>query len=295
MRVGVLVLPIDPWAQTVERVQRLEALGYDHVWTYDHLSWRRYREHDWHATIPWLTGVAAATDRLRIGTMVTSPNFRHPVTLAKDAMTLDHISGGRLTLGIGAGGIGFDSTVLGDETLPVGARIDRFVEFVEVVDALLREPRVSHRGQYYIVDDARMLPGCVQQPRVPIAIAAGGGRTLALVARHADAWITYGDTSYADVSPEGTETIVRKQLERLEDACAELGRDPGEIDRIYLAGNTEARPLGSPEAFAAFVARYTELGFTDVVFHHPVPGDPVWTEPEAIVEQIATEVLPHLR
>ena len=106
MRVGVLMLPTDPWPDTVRRAQELERLGYDHLWTYDHLSWRRYRDRDWHAAIPWLTGIAMATERVRLGTMVASPNFRHPVTLAKEAMTLDHVSGGRLTLGIGAGGTG---------------------------------------------------------------------------------------------------------------------------------------------------------------------------------------------
>jgi alkanesulfonate monooxygenase SsuD/methylene tetrahydromethanopterin reductase-like flavin-dependent oxidoreductase (luciferase family) len=279
----------------VERVQRLEALDYDHLWTYDHLSWRRYREHDWHATIPWLTGAACATRRIRLGTMVASPNFRHPVTLAKDAMTLDHVSSGRLVLGIGAGGVGFDATVFGDEPLSARARTERLIEFVEIVDGLLREPRYSHRGTHYVVDDARMLPGCVQQPRVPLAIAAGGPRTLALTARYADAWITYGDTSHRDLSAAGTYDIVASQAEQLDAACVAIGRDPAEIDRIYLIGNTEERPLASPGAFADFAGRYAALGFTDLVFHHPVPGDPVWTEPDTIVEELATEVLPRLR
>ena len=138
MRVGVLMLPTDPWPDTVERAQRLERLGYDHLWTYDHLSWRRYRDRDWHAAIPWLTGLAMATDRIRLGTMVASPNFRHPVTLAKEAMTLDHVSGGRLTLGLGAGGPGFDATVLGGAQPSPSARVARFAEFVEVLDELLQ-------------------------------------------------------------------------------------------------------------------------------------------------------------
>ncbi len=97
MRIGVLLLPTDPWPVTVQRVRTVEALGYDHLWTYDHLSWRRYRDRAWHAAIPWLTGVAGVTSRIRLGTMVASPNFRHPVTLAKDAMTLDNVSNGRVT------------------------------------------------------------------------------------------------------------------------------------------------------------------------------------------------------
>lgn len=285
------MLPADPWPETIERVRRLEQLGYHHVWTYDHLSWRRYRDRPWHAAIPWLTGVAAATQRVQLGTMVTTPNFRHPVTLAKEAMTLDHISGGRLVLGVGTGGRGFDATVLGHAELSPGASAARFSEFVDVLDLLLRQPITSYAGAHYTVDDARMIPGCVQQPRVPLALAAGGPKTLAVVARHADAWITYGDSSHGDLTPEGTERVVRRQMSVLAEQCARIGRDPSEIRRIYLVGNTEERPLASVAAFAEFVERYRGLGFTDVVFHDPRPGDPVWTEDPAIVEAIAESVL----
>jgi alkanesulfonate monooxygenase SsuD/methylene tetrahydromethanopterin reductase-like flavin-dependent oxidoreductase (luciferase family) len=295
MRVGVLLLPTDPWPETVERVRRLEELGYDHLWTYDHLSWRRYRDRAWHATFPWLTGVAAATHRVRIGTLVATPNFRHPALLAKDAMTLDHISGGRIVLGIGAGGTGFDATVLGGEPLGPGARAARLVEFVEVLDRLLRDGEASHDGDWFRMDGVQVLPGCVQRPRVPFALAAGGPRTLALTARFAESWITYGDPDYTDTTPAGVEAAVRTQRARLEEACAALGRDPTEIDSTYLIGNTDERPLASVGAFVDFAGRAEELGFTDLVFHHPRPDDPVWTEPEAIVERLATEALPQLR
>jgi alkanesulfonate monooxygenase SsuD/methylene tetrahydromethanopterin reductase-like flavin-dependent oxidoreductase (luciferase family) len=197
------------------------------------------------------------------------------------------VSGGRLTLGLGAGGTGFDATVLGNAPLSPAARVARFAEFVAVVDRALREPAFSHRGEHYTVDDARMVPGCVQQPRLPLALAAAGATSLGLVARYADAWITYGDAAYADRTAEGTERIVRAQIARLEAACAEIGRDPATIDRIYLIGNTDEKPLASVDSFRAFCDRYRALGFTDVVFHHPRAGDPVWDEPEAIVEQIA--------
>ena len=295
MRVGVVMLPTDPWPETVERARRLERLGYDHLWTYDHLSWRRYRERTWHAAIPWLTGLAGATSGIRLGTMVASPNFRHPLTLAKETTTLDHVSGGRFTLGLGAGGIGFDATVFGHAPLTPGARVDRLEEFVAVVDRLLREPVVSHAGPHYTIDDARMIPGCVQRPRVPLAVAAGGPRTLAIVARHADAWITYGDTSERVRTAVETQRMVREQALRLDDAAVAIGRDPGTIDRIYMAGNSEERPLASVEAFRDITGRYRELGFTDFVFHHPRADDPEWDDPEERVEQIATEVLADLR
>ncbi len=295
MRIGVLLLPTDPWSETVARALRLEGLGYDHLWTYDHLSWRRYRDLPWHATIPWLAGLATATTTVRLGTMVTSPNFRHPVTLAKDAMTLDHISDGRLTLGVGAGGLGFDATVLGGDLLSLPDRRRRLSEFVALLDELLREPTTSFHGAYYTAEEARMLPGCVQRPRLPLALAAGDPSTLALVARYADAWITYGDSSHRDLTAKGTESAVKRQADLLTEQCADLGRDPGSIARIYLSGNTDERPLASLAAFTDLVGRYDALGFTDIVFHHPRADDPVWNDPEEIVEAIASEVLPAVR
>ena len=281
MRLGVLLLPTDPWPETVARARRLEALGYHHLWTYDHLSWRRYRDRDWHAAVPWLTGIAAATSRVRVGPMVASPNFRHPVTLAKDAMTLDHVSGGRLTLGVGAGGVGFDSTVLGGTVLPPADRAGRLAEFVEVLDRLLREPATSHRGRWYTVDEARMLPGCVQRPRLPIAVAAAGPATIRLAGRLGDEWITYADDATA-----------RSHAAMLDEACVAAGRDPSSVRRVFLAGNDDERPLASMEAFLDFLGRREELGFTDVVLHHPRPDDPGWDDPVSILDEIADRLLP---
>jgi alkanesulfonate monooxygenase SsuD/methylene tetrahydromethanopterin reductase-like flavin-dependent oxidoreductase (luciferase family) len=286
MRVGVLMLPTDPWPQTVARARQLEELGYASLWTYDHLSWRRYRNRPWFAAVPWLTGLAAATSTVRLGTMVASPNFRHPVTLAKDAMTLDHVSGGRITLGVGAGGPGFDATVLGSAPLRAGQRADRLAEFVEVLDALLRQPETSHRGRYYTVDGAMMLPGCVQRPRLPLAVAASGPRTLALAARYADAWITVAGPAENPALP------VHRQVEQLARECASIGRNPDSIQRILLIGDPgdDARPLASVAAFTEFAGRYTELGFGEIVFHDPRPDDPVWTDDPRIVEAIAAEL-----
>jgi alkanesulfonate monooxygenase SsuD/methylene tetrahydromethanopterin reductase-like flavin-dependent oxidoreductase (luciferase family) len=295
MRIGVLLLPTDPWAETVDLARRLEQMGYAHLWTYDHLSWRRYRDQAWHATFPWLTGLAAATSSIRLGTMVSAPTIRHPVLLAKDAMTVDHISGGRFTLGLGSGGTGFDAEVFGEPLLSPAQSADRLREFVEVTDQLLSQPATSYSGTYFTVHEARMLPGCVQKPRLPLAVAAAGPRALAVTARHADAWITYGDRAHLDSPPAGIEQVVRDQADRLAAHCADIGRDPGEIDRIYLVGNTAERPLASVDAFADFAGRYRELGFTDIVFHHPRRDDPIWNDDPVVVEEIAAEVLPRLR
>jgi alkanesulfonate monooxygenase SsuD/methylene tetrahydromethanopterin reductase-like flavin-dependent oxidoreductase (luciferase family) len=191
--------------------------------------------------------------------------------------------------------VGFDDTVLGGEPLGPGDRAARLAEFVEVLDRLLRDGEASYDGAWFQVDAAQVLPGCVQRPRLPFAIAAGSPKTLALAARFADNWVTYGDPGYRDTTPAGVEAAVRAQRAQLEDACAAIGRDPAEIDSTYLIGNTDERPLASVGAFVDFAGRCAALGFTDLVFHHPRPGDPVWFEPEEIVEQIAVEALPRLR
>lgn len=291
MRIGVLVMPTDPWLQAVDTVKRLEVLGYHHVWIYDHLSWQRYRDRPWHATYPWLTGLAAHTKRIRLGTMVSNLNLRHPLTLAKDAMTVDHISGGRFILGLGAGGIGFDATVLGQPKLTPAQRVERLSEATALIDGLLTGKIHDHTGRFYQISGARLLPGCIQQPRLPLAIAAGRPQSLRVAAEYGDAWITYGDTTYRDSSADGTERIVAQQSKQLDDHCAAIGRDPTELDRIYLIGNTAARPLSGLSAFENLLARYSDLGFTDVVFHMPRLDDPVWTEPPEIVEQIAEAFL----
>src|SRR5437879_7171917 len=149
MRLGVLILPEFGW-QTAQSVwRRAEELGVEHAWTYDHLAWRSFRDSAWFASIPTLTAAAIATERLRVGTLVASPNFRHPVSFAKELVTLDDVSGGRLTLGIGAGGEGWDARMLGQEPWSRRERAERFAEFVEVLDRLLHQPEVSHDGRWY--------------------------------------------------------------------------------------------------------------------------------------------------
>ena len=280
-------MPTDPWPESVAAAQRVESLGYDHLWVYDHLTWRRYRDLPWHGIYPWLTGLAAGTDHIRIGTMVSSPNIRHPVTLAKDAMTIDHISDGRLTLGVGAGGVGFDATAFGQHPLSPRQRIDRLEEFVAVIDGLLRGALTDHEGPWYTVSEARMIPGCIQTPRLPLAIAAGKRRGIELAASRGDAWITNGDTSIPDLTLAKHWEIVHDQVDMLEAACGRIGRRWTDIDRILMVTNGEGRPLSSVDAFDEFVAQAAELGFTDVVFHHPRPDDPIWDDPVEVVAEIA--------
>jgi alkanesulfonate monooxygenase SsuD/methylene tetrahydromethanopterin reductase-like flavin-dependent oxidoreductase (luciferase family) len=131
------------------------------------------------------------------------------------------------------------------------------------------------------------VPGCVQRRRLPLDVVASGPRAIALAARLCVEWINFGLPVATGMSPARIERAVRDQAARLDEACAALGRDPGELRRIYLIGNTEERPLASLAAFTDFAGRYRALGFTDLVFHDPRPADPVWNDDPAIVEAIA--------
>ncbi|MEU8621169.1 LLM class flavin-dependent oxidoreductase [Streptomyces sp. NPDC048623] len=291
MRLSTVILPIHRWAEGQKIWRRAEDLGFHAAYTYDHLTWRSFRDHPWFGALPTLTAAATATERLRLGTLVTSPNFRHPVTLAKELMSLDDISGGRVTLGIGAGGSGFDATALGQEAWTPKERADRLSEFVPLLDRLLTEEAVTQEGTFYSAVEARAIPGCVQRPRLPFAVAATGPRGLRLAARHGQAWVTTGDPKlYEEGTPEQSRAALAGQIERLGKACAELGRDVAELDKILLHGFTPDRngPLESLDAFVDFAGRHQELGFTELVIHWPVP-DSDFAADQTVFERIATE------
>ena len=167
-------------------------MGFSAAYTYDHLSWFRLKDRPWFGAIPTLTAAAMATSRIRLGTMVTSPNFRHPVPLAKDLLSIDDVSAGRLTVGVGSGGLGSDASVLGEPAWSLRERTDRFAEFVCLLDELLRNDETTFEGLFYSALEARMLPGTVQQPRPPLFVAANGERGMRLAAHHGDGWITLG-------------------------------------------------------------------------------------------------------
>ncbi|MFI0977956.1 LLM class flavin-dependent oxidoreductase [Streptomyces sp. NPDC021093] len=300
MRLSTVILPIRRWHEGGKEVwQRAEELGFHTAYTYDHLSWRvPFREGPWFGALPTLTAAASATERLRLGTLVTSPNFRHPVTLAKELISLDDISGGRVTLGIGAGSAGgFDSTAL----LPEGAqpwtpreRADRFAEFVPLLDRLLSEEAVSYDGKFWSAGDVRNIPGCVQRPRLPFAVAATGPRGLKLAAKHGQAWVTTGDPKlFENGTPDESLEAIRGQITKLGAACEAIGRDEGELGKTLLTGFTPDRPLESLDAFVDFAGRHAELGFDEIVLHWPI-ADTQFAADEKVFEQIAGEGLAQL-
>lgn len=293
MRLSTCILPVRRWSEGGREVwRRAEELGFHAAYTYDHLTWRvPFRDGPWFGAVPTLTAAASVTDRIRLGTMVTSPNFRHPVTLAKELVSLDDISEGRITLGIGAGGTGFDATALGGEPWSTRERADRFGEFVPLLDQLLTADEVSHQGRFYSAHEARNLPGCVQRPRLPFAVAATGPRGLRLAARHGQAWVTTGDPAVSQTSEateEHSRAAIADQIRRLGAACAEEGRDSGELHKILLTGFVPGSRHDSVDEFVEFAGAHAALGIDELVLHWPIP-ETRFDVDQSLFEAIATE------
>ncbi|HEV7172100.1 LLM class flavin-dependent oxidoreductase [Pedococcus sp.] len=283
MRFGITILPEHPWREAAPRWRRAEELGFDHAWTYDHLVWAGLPDSPWFGALPTLAAAATVTRRIQLGTFVSSPNYRHPYLFFRELMTVDDISGGRLLCGLGTGG-DVDARMLGVD-LPLRERVDRFHEFVEVLDRLFREDHVDHAGAHYEMRDARTLPGYVQRPRPPFVIAANGPRALRLAAAYGQGWVTYG---------RGGDT--------LEDWWAGIAELTRALDEAEAAA-TRAEPLrrylsldGSPRfslenaaLFEEMVGRAADLGFTDVVTHWPRDEGP-YAGSESVLDDVASRL-----
>ena len=293
LRFGVVVLQDFPWSDLVKLWQKFEELGFDSTWIADHFV--NYAN----PTGPWLEGwttlaaLANCTSKIRIGTLVSSIPFRHPAVLARQAMTIDHISHGRLEIGIGAGAPGSidpSYSMTGIDDWSFKERAERLKEQVEIVDTLLRNTTSSYDGKYYQLKDAMMAPGPVQKPRPPLVVAAHIKASLEVAAEYADTWVSFG----ADFgSPH--EVVVKKTQKRityLDKYCEKIGRDPGSLKRSLLVFGAEGNTaFASEESFIEIVKRYTALGINELVFFYP------FYAPDQIpmFEKIAQETIPKLR
>ncbi|MGY1456697.1 LLM class flavin-dependent oxidoreductase [Streptomyces sp. SS8] len=291
MRHGVLLLPEHRWPRARERWTLAEELGYDHAWTYDHLMWRWLSDKPWFSAVPTLAAAAEATSRITLGTMVASPNFRHPVDFAKELVSLDDVSGGRMVCGIGAGAEGHDSRIRGDRPLSRRERGARFEEFVDLLDRLLREERTTFRGQWYTVEGAVVKPECLASPRLPLAVAAAGPRGMALAARYADVWVTSGaPNSFESERYDRVVPLLKEQIAALDDACAAQGRDPSTLRRLLLTGGSVGGVLESVESYRDSAGVFQDIGFTDFVVHWPRPDLPFRGREEVLLDFAAAEL-----
>jgi alkanesulfonate monooxygenase SsuD/methylene tetrahydromethanopterin reductase-like flavin-dependent oxidoreductase (luciferase family) len=271
--------------QVYDGFQMAEDLGFDHAWLVDHLV-----DTDGPPDRPcleaWtlLAAIAARTSRIRLGVLVTSNTFRHPAVLLKAAVTVDHISGGRLILGLGTGWHADEHRRYGVDLPDAAERVDRFAEAVELISLLMAQERTTYAGRYYRLEDAPLQPRPLQVPRIPILIAAHRPRMLRLAARYADQWDTFA--AMPDTATDGVETALAERIRYLDEACRAIGRDPAEIRRSTWATATALR---SEAAYLDFVQRHRQLGFTDFSTVMPAAGN------RPVLRRVAEEIIPELR
>jgi alkanesulfonate monooxygenase SsuD/methylene tetrahydromethanopterin reductase-like flavin-dependent oxidoreductase (luciferase family) len=290
MRFGLTILPEHRWSDAAPMWRSAQDLGFDHAWTYDHLVWGGLPDSPWFGTIPTLTAAAMVTSTIRLGTFVTSPNYRHPVSFMRDLLALDDISGGRFICGIGAGG-DIDNSILGEPPLTPTERFERLDEFTGLLDRLLTQDHVSHVGTHFSAVDARTRPGPVQQPRIPFVMAANGPRSLRLAVEYGAGWVTTGprvetlDQWWAALVVLGG---------RLDEALAAAGRDPGTLERHLNLDSSPQFALSGVGLFEEMAGRAAELGFTDLISHWPRPDGP-YAGDVSVLEKVASEVIPQFK
>jgi alkanesulfonate monooxygenase SsuD/methylene tetrahydromethanopterin reductase-like flavin-dependent oxidoreductase (luciferase family) len=294
LRFGIITLQSEPWDKMVALWQSIEALNFDSVWVADHFVNYMAPNDPWFEAWTLLSGFAAVTKRIRIGTLVTSIPLRFPVILARQALTVDHISGGRLELGLGAGAprtIDPVYRMTGIKDWDPPERVRRFSEAVEIIDLALRNRVTSYEGRYFKMKEASMAPAPIQTPRPPITIGALGPSMLKITAKYADAWNSYGGEWGAPPEQMLTDTKKRNQL--LDKYCKELGRDPHTLRRSFLYFSPHAETVfDSEENFLNFIQPYRDIGITEYIFYYPV-----WYGKDQLhkFEFIGREVIPKLR
>ncbi|WP_327381601.1 LLM class flavin-dependent oxidoreductase [Streptomyces sp. NBC_01207] len=291
MRVGVRILPSSHWKTARHSWRLADEMGFEHAWTYDHVAWRERLGSTWYAAMPTLAAAAGVTERIRLGTLVSSPNFRHPVPFAKEIVTLDDLSDGRFILGLGAGSGGVDAEVMGNVPWSVAERSARFHEFVELTDKLLRTETADHAGRYYGAKEACVDPEGRTRARVPIAVAATGPRGMRTAARHADIWVTNGHSPKPGVmAPSTSPELVREQIGRLTRVCADENRDPHALRKLVHLGQDRS-VLESAALFVEVATQYRDAGVTDLVV--PFPDERSGDHGDLkVLEQIAAVELP---
>ena len=283
LKVGVQLPEVERevrWRELLEMARTAEDIGFDSVWVGDHLL---YRDPDGTPRGPWeawsvLAALAATTTRLELGPLVAATSFREPTLLAKQAATIDEISGGRLILGLGAGWNEVEYRAYG---FPFDRRVARFEEAFTIVRTLLREGAIDFAGAFYTARDCVLVPRGPRPAGPPLMVGSIGQRMLAITAPHVDAWNAWHD--WFGNTPDG----LRPLLAQVDEAARDAGRQPSAIERtatvlIRLPGGRGRRqgdragagtpPLeGSTEEIAERLAAYSALG----VRHLQLVLDPI--------------------
>jgi alkanesulfonate monooxygenase SsuD/methylene tetrahydromethanopterin reductase-like flavin-dependent oxidoreductase (luciferase family) len=265
MLVGVQTPTQRPWPELAKQWAWLERIGFDSLWLADHYV----PPFKLHGPIfePWtlLAGLALATERVRIGVLVSCNTFRHPPLVAKEAVTVDHISGGRLEFGLGAGWFVPEHEMFGIPFPANAELVGRFREAVEICHSLFTQDMPTYEGEYYQAREAPFRPAPVQE-RIPFTLGAHGPRMMRIVARYGDRW-----------NSTGTLAEMAERNRTLDEACAEVGRDPSAVLRSHLyvpAILPDERPWDSPEALRDFAGRLQEIGIREAILQLPATYDP---------------------
>lgn len=279
-----------PLDELRRRWRAAEECGFDVLWNVDTVvepDRARHMLFDGPATLALM---ATETSRIRVGTLVSSLYFRQPVTLAKATMTIDHLTGGRVELGLGVGDPSAGAAAAGIGWSPA-EQVARFAEFVELVDLLLRQEVTTYEGTYYQCENAETIPLPVQRPRPPITVAAHGPKMLRIAARYADGWSQWG--GYEVQTEADFHRVTAERCDRFDQLAAGLGRDPREI-RHQLVCFPPLTPWESAGYFEDMVERFRSVGIDDFVLYWP--GS--WRdEPrgETVLREVTDTVLPRMR
>jgi alkanesulfonate monooxygenase SsuD/methylene tetrahydromethanopterin reductase-like flavin-dependent oxidoreductase (luciferase family) len=275
----------DP-SEVFETAQWAERAGWYGVWYADHYmpntGSEEFKPGDTHECWAMLPAIAVVTERVRIGSLVAPTSVHHPAVLANRASTIDHISNGRMVLGLGAGWQINEHKAYGIELEPPKQRVDRFDEAIQIIRSLLGNDRTTFEGDVYTIIDAPCDPAPIQSP-LPILVGTGGPRMLRITARYADEWNTWGGPTMASGARAGFDA-----------ACASVERDPASmwtsVQALVVLTDDDARadealtgPMG-PRSIAGTATRlvdvlgeYTELGFDEFI----VPDFNLGATPEA--------------
>jgi alkanesulfonate monooxygenase SsuD/methylene tetrahydromethanopterin reductase-like flavin-dependent oxidoreductase (luciferase family) len=271
MQFGFMKLTRIPYADLQRDIQEAESMGFDSAWIDDDLFSPAYAELDvWSV----LGGLAVATERIRLGTLVTVPTFRLPAVMAAQALTVDHMSNGRIEIGIGAGGAVESYPAIGSEPWTPRERSERLEEFVAIISHMLRGEPIDYAGQRYTAKIEQVIPP-VQRPRPPLTVAAHGPRGMRIAANYADGWNTLvnmetpGNTERASKDLGDAVANLKRMSEQFDAICAEVGRDPQTVRRSILLDRAQVDPWSSVDAFDEFAGAFQEIGVELIVFYWP--------------------------